>query len=46
MSAPALFLKHLNERVEIGDFLNRKDKKVLRQHLLNIGMPMQVIEVQ
>lgn len=46
MSAPTLFFKHLNERVEIGDFLNRKEKKILRQHLLNIGMPMQVIEVQ
>ena len=33
MSAPTLFLKHLNEVVEVGDFLNRKEKKQLRECL-------------
>jgi len=38
MSAPYLFLKHLNETVEIGDFLNRKEKKDLREHLTRLGL--------
>jgi uncharacterized membrane protein len=29
MSAPTLFLKHLSERVEVADFLNREEKKEL-----------------
>ncbi len=46
MSAPSLFLKHMSEKVEIGDFLNRKDKKILHQHLLDLGLPIQVISGQ
>jgi len=46
MSAPSLFLNHLSDRVEIGDFLNRKDKKILRQHLLDMGMSLQVISAK
>lgn len=38
MSAPDLFLKHLNDKVEVGEFLNRKEKKDLRQHLNNVGI--------
>ena len=38
MSAPTLFLKHLNEKVEIGDFLNRKEKKELREQLSKLGL--------
>lgn len=40
MSAPDLYLKHLNERVEMGEFLNRKEKLVLRQELANLGLPI------
>lgn len=43
MSAPTLFLKHLNETVEIGDFLNRGDKKILRQQLNDLGIPLKLI---
>lgn len=44
LSAPSLFLRHLSERVEIGDFLNRNEKKALRQHLVKLGMPLQIID--
>lgn len=37
-SAPDLFLKHLNETVEIGDFLNRKEKIRLRLGLNKFGI--------
>lgn len=40
MSAPTLLLKHINEEVEIGDFLNRKDKKDLREHLIDMRLPI------
>jgi len=40
MSAPSLYLKHLNEEVEIGNFLNRTEKKVLREHLLELGIAL------
>ena len=43
MSAPSLFLKHLGEQIEIGDFLNRKEKKALRQYLLDLDIPLQVV---
>ena len=38
MSAPKLFLKHLNESIEVGEFLNRKDKKLLNDSLLALGI--------
>jgi len=40
MSAPKLFLQHLNETVEVGAFLNRKDKKLLRDNLQQRGIPI------
>jgi len=40
MSAPHLWLKHLNECIEIGEFLNRVEKKELREHLQSIGLPL------
>ncbi len=44
MSAPTLFLKHLNQRVEIGDFLNRTEKITLREHLLDLGIPITTVQ--
>jgi Integral membrane protein len=38
MSPPTLFLKHLNQKIEIGEFLNRTDKKELQEWLRNIGI--------
>jgi uncharacterized membrane protein len=38
MSAPNLYLEHLNERIEIGEFLNRNEKKELRKHLIGFGV--------
>lgn len=38
MSAPTLNLKHLREEVEIGDFLTRKEKKQLREHLQDLDI--------
>jgi len=46
MSPPELFLKNLNDRVEIGDFLNKKEKKELRQILINLNLPIQLIETK
>lgn len=43
MSPPALFLKHLNQTVEIGAFLNRSEKATLREYLIHAGIPMTVI---
>lgn len=43
MSAPTLFLKHLNETVEIAEFLNRKEKKDLREYLAGLGVPIVTI---
>jgi len=40
MTAPTLYLKHLNEEVEIGAFLNRKEKKLLREHLTTQGIAL------
>jgi len=42
MSAPTLYLKHVNEKIEIGDFLNRTEKKQLREYLLEFGLPLHV----
>jgi len=38
MSAPSLYLKHLNDEIEIGEFLNRSDKKNLVDHLRKLGL--------
>lgn len=38
LSAPTLFLKHLNEQLEIGDFLTRNEKKQLCQALSDQGI--------
>lgn len=46
MSAPNLFLKHLNEQIEIGAFLNRREKVSLREHLNELGIPIVVISSQ
>ena len=46
MTAPKLFLKHLNETVEIGDFLNREEKKRLLNSLLDWGIPQTVLPRQ
>ena len=43
LSAPALFLQHLNEKVEIGNFLNREEKIQLREILLEWGVPMHTL---
>lgn len=46
MSAPTLFLKHLNQKIEIGEFLNREEKKELREHLIDIGIPVITLAVE
>lgn len=43
LSAPTLFLKHLNERIEIGDFLTKKEKKQLCQALSSHGIHLVTI---
>ncbi len=40
MSPPKLQLKHRNESVEIGDFLNRDDKKCLKRELQDLDLPI------
>lgn len=40
LSAPTLSLQHLNQRIEVGDFLNREEKKQFRQHLIELGIPL------
>lgn len=40
LSAPTLFLKHLNETVEIGNFLTRTEKINLRDQLVKLGIPV------
>lgn len=40
MSPPALSLQHLNQRIEVGDFLNRDEKKEFRQQLVDLGIPL------
>lgn len=40
MSAPTLYLRHLNETIEIGHFLNREEKKRLRKNLVDWGIPL------
>jgi len=40
MSAPSLFLNHLDERIEIGHFLNRTDKICLRKQLTKWGIQL------
>ncbi len=44
MSPPTLYLKHLNERIEIGDFLNREEKKDLVAWFKQQSIPVVVIE--
>lgn len=44
MSAPKLFLKHLNNSIEVGEFLNRKDKKLLHDALIKLGVKSVVID--
>lgn len=46
MSAPTLWLSHLNERVEVGEFLNRTEKKELRQKLQELGVTIKNIPAQ
>lgn len=41
MSAPTLYLKHLNEKIKIGEFLNRGEKKLLLEHLTRLGLKVQ-----
>lgn len=43
MSAPTLWLSHLDERVEIGEFLNRTDKKELRKYLQDFGLAIKEV---
>lgn len=43
MSAPKLLLRHLNESVEVGGFLNRNEKKRLRQELQALGLQLSII---
>ena len=43
MSAPALFLKHLDQTIEIGSALNQGEKKILRNHLIGLGLSVKVI---
>ena len=43
MSAPKLFLRHLNESIEVGEFLNVKEKKKLREGLQKLGIQSKVI---
>lgn len=40
MSAPILTLKHCDEEVEIGAFLNRQEKVRLRESLSDWGIPI------
>lgn len=43
MSPPSLILRHLNDAVEIGTFLNRADKKRLRQTLKEWGIRIKTL---
>ena len=38
LSPTKLTLKHLNQTVQIGDFLNREEKKTLRKALIDLGL--------
>ena len=40
MSAPTLILKHLNERVEIADFINREEKKAVLAWFQDVNIPV------
>lgn len=40
LSPPTLYLQHLNERVEVGQFLNRQEKIRLRNELQKWGIPV------
>jgi len=46
MSAPTLYLKHVNQKVEIGEFLNLSEKKELREHLINLGIPVTTLTAE
>jgi len=39
MSAPNLYLAHLDEQVEVASFLNRTEKLTVRTHLNQLGVP-------
>lgn len=43
LSPPTLFLAHLNEKVEVGHFLNREEKKKLLKGLLDWGIPQSLM---
>lgn len=43
LSPPQLYLQHLNERIEIGDFLNREDKTRLWKSIVELGIPITTI---
>lgn len=40
LSAPTLKLQHLNQLEEIGHFLNRQEKKQVRQFIEQLGIPV------
>lgn len=40
MSAPSLKFQHLNQTIEVGEFLNRQEKKQLREHIIRLNIPM------
>jgi len=42
MSAPDLFLTHLNDKIEIGAFLNRNEKRSIREQFVELGIPIAV----
>lgn len=44
MSAPTLQFKHLNENVEIGEFLNRGEKKQLVETLQKLGFQTHLVK--
>ncbi len=46
LSPPKLFLRHLNETIEIGDFLNREEKKQLLKALSDWGIPLVTLPQQ
>ena len=43
MSPPTLYLKHLNQKIEIGEFLNRTDKKELQEWLRDMGISVTIL---
>ena len=45
MSASTLFLKHLNQKIEIAEFLNRSEKKELLEELKKIGLSVTLVSL-